>query len=440
MLTPSALEERVDQGVLGPRRVLTEAFRLRTWRETAHNLLAFPLGLLWFVVFLPMLVLGVALIPLALTGLIVLFIAFVLAQAAATAERELASTLLGVHTEPPLRRRPNGSGPWAHLWARLVDPVTWKELAYLLLSLPVGVASFFAAVLAWWTAFGGITFAIWGPFTMESGGETTWLWARGPSLSVAEIVANVAFGILALLLAPWIMRAFALLREAMVRVLLGRSREQELEHEVDRLADSRARSVDAASTDRVRIERDLHDGAQARLVALAMDLGRARERLERQGDRGEAAALVAEAHEEAKRALVELRDLARGIHPSVLTDRGLDAALSSLAARSAVPVTLDVELPERPSPRVEAVAYFILAELLTNVARHSGATSARLGARRSGDRLELEVSDDGVGGADPALGTGLAGLVERAQSLDGTLEVGSPVGGPTSVRVELPFV
>ena len=430
MSSQSAVEERADPGVRGPTRVLTEPFRFRTWRETAYNLLALPLGLLWFVVFLPMLVLGVALIPLALTGLIVLFIAFVLAQAAASAERELASALLGVRTSPPLRRRPNGSGPWAHMWARRVDPVTWKELAYLLLSLPVGVASFFAAVLAWWTAFGGITFAIWGPLTMEGGPDNTWLWARGPGLSAGEVGANVAFGILALLLAPWIMRAFALLREAMVRVLLGRSREQELAHEVDRLADSRARSVDAASVERVRIERDLHDGAQARLVALAMDLGRARERLERQGDRTEAAELVAEAHEEAKRALAELRDLARGIHPSVLTDRGLDAALSSL----------EVELRARPSPGGAAVEYFVRAALLTNVARHSGASGARLEARRSGDRLELEVSDDGVGGADPALGTGLAGLGERAQSLDGTLTVHSPVGGPTTVRVVLPFV
>jgi len=439
MLSPP-VERPVGTVSGGLGRVLTEPFRPRTWRETAHNVLAFPLGLLWFVVFLPMLVLGVALIPLALTGLIVLFIAFVLAQGAATAERELASALLGVHTEPPLRRRPNGAGPWGYPWARLVDPVTWKELAYLLLSFPLGVASFFAAVLVWWTAFGSITFAAWGPIAMNGTGETTWLWARGPGLSIAEIAGHVGVGIVALLLAPWIMRVFALLREAMVRVLLGRSREQELEHEVDRLADSRARSVDAASTERVRIERDLHDGAQARLVALAMDLGRARERLERQGDAGEAATLVAQAHEEAKRALAELRDLARGIHPSVLTDRGLDAALSSLAARSPVPITLDVHLPQRPSARVEAVAYFVLAELLTNVARHSNATSARVSAHRAGDRLELEVWDDGIGGADPALGTGLAGLAERAQSLDGSLSVDSPVGGPTRARAELPFV
>jgi signal transduction histidine kinase len=440
MLSPPVVEESVGTDAGGLRRVLTEPFRLRTWRETAHNLLALPLGLLWFVVFLPLMVLSVGLIPLALTGLIVLFIAFVLAQAAATGERELARALLGVHTEPPLRRRPNGSGPWAHLWARLIDPVTWKELAYLFLSFPLGLASFIAAVTVWWTAVAGITFAVWGPIATNGSGETTWLWARGPALSVAEIAGNVAVGVVALLLAPWVMRVFARLREAMVRVLLGRSREQELEHEVDRLADSRARSVDAASTERVRIERDLHDGAQARLVALAMDLGRARERLARQGDAGEAASLVAEAHEEAKRALAELRDLARGIHPSVLTDRGLDAALSSLAARSPVPVTLDAELPQRPSARVEAVAYFVLAELLTNVARHSGASSARVRVHRSGDRLELEVWDDGVGGADPALGSGLAGLVERAQSLDGSLTVDSPVGGPTSVRAELPFV
>lgn len=440
MLSPPVAEECVGADAGRLHRLVTEPFKLRTWRETAHNLLAFPLGLLWFVVFLPLLVLGVSLIPLALTGLVVLFIAFVLAQAAATAERELARALLGVRTEPPLRRRPNGSGPWAHLWARLIDPVTWKELTYLLLSFPLGLASFIAAVTVWSAALGGITFAAWGPLVMSGQPDATWLWARGPDVSAAEIIGNVAVGIAALLLAPWVMRVFARLREAMVRVLLGRSREQELAYEVDRLADSRARSVDAASTERVRIERDLHDGAQARLVALAMDLGRARERLERQGDAGDAATLVAAAHEEAKRALAELRDLARGIHPSVLTDRGLDAALSSLAARSPVPVTLDVELPERPSARVEAVAYFVLAELLTNVARHSGAASARVGVRRSGDRLELEVWDDGVGGADPARGTGLTGLAERAQSLDGSLTVASPAGGPTSVRAVLPFV
>jgi signal transduction histidine kinase len=441
MFSPPVLEEPAGTGMAAGARILTEPFRLRTWRETAHNLLAFPLGLLWFVVFLPLLVLGVGLIPLALAGLVVLFIAFVLAQAAAAGERELARALLDVDTEPPVRRRPNGSGPWAHFWARLIDPVTWKELLYLFLSFPLGIASFVGAMAVWWMAIGGITFPLWGWAAVSSNSEdSTMVWVRGPDVSVGEAAAQFGTGVVALFLAPWIVRAFALLREAMVRVLLGRSREQELEHEVDRLADSRARSVDAASSDRVRIERDLHDGAQARLVALAMDLGRARDRLERQGDAGEAATLVAEAHEEAKRALAELRDLARGIHPSVLTDRGLDAALSSLAAGSPVPVTLDVDLPERPSPRVEAVAYFVLAELLTNVARHSRATGARVHAARAGDRLVLEGWDDGVGGADPALGTGLAGLVERVQTLDGSLDVDSLVGGPTSARAELPFV
>jgi signal transduction histidine kinase len=438
MLSPSALEEPRGSAISG---ILTEPFRLRTWRETVHNVLAFPLGMLWFVVFLPLLVLGVGLIPLALTGLVVLFIAFVLAQAAAAGERALADALLDVHTEAPARRRPDGSGPWAHFWARLVDPVTWKELIYLFLSFPMGIASFVAAVAVWFTAFAGITFPLWAwAVTDGNSGDTSILWTRGSDISGLELLANVATGVVALFLAPWVMRVFALLREAMVRVLLARSREHELEHEVDRLADSRARSVDAASSERARIERDLHDGAQARLVALAMDLGRARDRLERQGDGGEAATLVAGAHEEAKRALAELRDLARGIHPSVLTDRGLDAALSSLAAGSPVPVTLDVDLPERPSVRVEAVAYFVLAELLTNVARHGQASGARVGVARLGDRLVLEVWDDGVGGADPALGTGLAGLVERVQSLDGSLAIDSPHGGPTCARAELPFV
>jgi signal transduction histidine kinase len=209
-----------------------------------------------------------------------------------------------------------------------------------------------------------------------------------------------------------------------------------LGEQVSKLNASRAAAVDSAEAERRRIERDLHDGAQQRLVALAMDLGTARERLDDDPEAGRA--LVAEAHEEAKAALKEIRDLVRGIHPVILSDRGLDAALSAVVARSAVPVTLQVTVPERPPPAVESAAYFIVTEALTNVARHSRATTATVTIERAGDRLVVEVRDDGVGGAVIDGGSGLRGLRDRITALGGTFHILSPDGGPTSLIAELP--
>jgi signal transduction histidine kinase len=195
-------------------------------------------------------------------------------------------------------------------------------------------------------------------------------------------------------------------------------------------------AVDVAAAERRRIERDLHDGAQQRLVALAMDLGMAREKFA--GDPQAARTLLDEAHDEAKRALAELRNLARGIHPAVLTDRGLDAAVSALAARSPVPVEVDIDLHDRPPGAIESTAYFVVAEALANVAKHAAATHAQVRITKEGGRLVVEVRDDGVGGADPAGGSGLTGLADRVASIDGRLTVASPQGGPTVVRTELP--
>jgi signal transduction histidine kinase len=194
--------------------------------------------------------------------------------------------------------------------------------------------------------------------------------------------------------------------------------------------------VDLAAEDRRQIERDLHDGVQQRLVSLAMDLGRAKEKLDT--DPESAKELVDEAHEEAKRAITEVRDLARGIHPAVLTDRGLDAALSALAARSTIPVDVQVDVTERPPASVEAAAYFVVSEALTNVVKHANATKASVTVRRSGDRLTVQVQDDGVGGASITDGSGLAGLRDRVGALDGELHLLSPGGGPTVLMVEIP--
>jgi signal transduction histidine kinase len=204
------------------------------------------------------------------------------------------------------------------------------------------------------------------------------------------------------------------------------------------LEHTRAQAVDDSAATLRRIERDLHDGTQARLVTLAMNVGLAKEKLAEGGDPAQARALLETAHSTAKDAILELRDLARGIHPPVL-DAGLDTALATLAAHSAVPIRLRTALSVRPDPAIETIAYFCAAEMITNVAKHSGASDAVLDARTAGDVLRLQVSDDGRGGALVGSGSGLTGLSERVRTVDGRLSVDSPTGGPTVVTVELPL-
>jgi signal transduction histidine kinase len=239
-----------------------------------------------------------------------------------------------------------------------------------------------------------------------------------------------------ILIAQWLTVAAAAIDRRAVRRLLGPSQRLALTEQVRRAEARRSVAVESAESERQRIERDLHDGAQQRLVALAMDLGRAREQFERDPER--ARELITDAHEEAKAALSELRDLVRGIHPAVLSDRGLDPALSAVVARVDVPVELDVRVPRRLSAAIESTAYFVVTEALTNVVRHAKATRAKVTVAQAGGRLIIEVTDDGVGGADPVRGTGLAGLAKRASSVDGTFEVSSPIGGPTMLSVDLP--
>ncbi|MFN8027930.1 MAG: sensor histidine kinase [Acidimicrobiia bacterium] len=198
----------------------------------------------------------------------------------------------------------------------------------------------------------------------------------------------------------------------------------------------REAAVGSAEAERRRIERDLHDGAQQRLVHLAMELGTAREQFDTDPER--ARALVVSAHEESKAALQELRDLVRGIHPVILEDRGLDAALSAVVARAPIPVSLETHVEPRPTPEVESAAYFVVSEALTNVARHSEARHAAVSVLRQGPHLVVEVRDDGRGGAHAGDGSGLAGLDERARALGGSFQVDSPEGGPTVVRAVLP--
>jgi signal transduction histidine kinase len=320
------------------------------------------------------------------------------------------------------------------------SPATWRQLGYHLLAGPA-LAAGAVTVFGVWLAGVLYTLVYAYAWTLPAGsllqrGQSSPLPGHLPPFSYIPMDAYLtACGIVLLAAAPWLTAAVGTLDARAARALLGPSRAEELEHQVEHLAETRAGVVDAADAERRRLERDLHDGTQQRLVSLAMRLGMARAE---RPDAAQAHQVIAEAHEEAKAALLELRHLVRGLHPAVLEDRGLDAALSGVAARLPIPVRLTVDVPGRPSPTIEAVAYFVVSEGLTNIAKHAQASQAEVFVQRADDRLHIIVSDDGVGGADPACGTGLAGLAKRAASVDGTFEIASPPGGPTLLTVDLP--
>ncbi|WP_329465309.1 sensor histidine kinase [Streptomyces sp. NBC_01431] len=316
---------------------------------------------------------------------------------------------------------------WRGLVARLRAESTWRQYGYHLVISPLAAVGGALVVLGW---VAGAVLALF----------YSWVWAlpeeyRPMGWTKAFDVMTVC-GVLLLIAMPWFAALVAGLDARAATVLLGPNRAKELERRVEDLAESRADILDAADLERRRIERDLHDGAQQRLVSLAMNLGIARATLTDLPP--EARAVIDEAHREAKEAIEELSNLVRGLHPAVLEDRGLDAAISGIAARAPFPVELTVALAQRPSPTVEAVAYFVVSETLANVAKHARATRCSVQVRRRAELLTITVSDNGVGGADPAAGTGLLGLRKRVGSVDGTIRINSPLGGPTVITVELP--
>jgi signal transduction histidine kinase len=414
------------------RTALTEPFRLRTWRETAWALLALWIGVFWFCVLVTLLATGLGL-AITIVGLPILALTLVVATWGARVERSLARGLLRVHVDEPPAEIDEGKEPWRLVLQLLTSERRWRSVLYLLLLLPVGLVEFVVAVTAWAVALSFLTAPVW----WWAVPDADFLWDGNRLDTPWEWALVVAGGVAALLAAPWLVRGCVWMHVALMRGLVGPTR-RELERAARQAATERDQAVATASRDRRAIERDLHDGAQARLVALAVDLDRARHRLEDGDPEEEALALVRSAQEQARTALGEIRDLARGVHPAILTNRGLDAALSALAARSAVPVTLAADLPERAPADVEAAAYFVASEALANANHHADATQIRLGARVDRDRLVLEIADDGQGGADEALGTGLAGLRERVGALGGTLDITSVAGAGTTIVARLP--
>jgi len=442
------------------RAVLRAPLARKSWAEAAYLTVGVPLTVAGFLLILMTAVFGAVLCA-SLTGvaagLALLTATTVAGRGLAAVHRRLAAALPG--WPPPLP----GPAPFApgrgllgRVDARLRDGPGWRGACYVLLRLPLALASLYAVAGFWVLGLYYLTYPVWwsiaqaaaGPRPAESPVSTplpaggvriaTWPGALGISL----------LGVVVLLAAPWAVRAVVLADRWLIRRLLtGRP----LSERVRELQASRAQAVDDTAALLRRVERDLHDGAQARLVAVAMQLGLAREKLAADGPDGgasggtadpdrldQARELVDAAHRGAKEALTELRDLARGIHPPAL-DHGLAEALATLAARSAVPATLTADVPVRPTPAIETIAYFCAAELLANVAKHSGADRAAIGVTTDGAALRLSVTDDGAGGAVLRPGGGLAGLAQRVAVVDGTLAVSSPDGGPTVVTVDLPL-
>jgi signal transduction histidine kinase len=363
-----------------------------TWKEITHLLANLPMALIGFVYVVTVLSTGFGL-TFTVIGFPLLAVGLMGARQLGRLERRRARALLGVRVDEPSplpRGGDTSDGAFQRLWMRLKDPVGWRTMLYDFVRLPWGIFTFVVTLTS--------LFVLW------------------PVL-------------------PYITRGLTNVDRAMVRGLLSPS--DELERRIAELESDRGVVVDTAAADLRRIERDLHDGAQARLVNLAMGLGLAKEKLLEDPDT--AAVMVEEAHGEVKLALQELRDLARGIHPAVLTDRGLDAALSSVASRCTVPVKVSADLDSRPVAAIEGIAYFTVSELLQNVSKHSGAKSASVDVWRADDRLLIQVWDDGRGGARLDGGTGMRGLADRLDAVDGLFVIDSPPGGPTVVTAELPW-
>ncbi|HEX4290684.1 MAG TPA: sensor domain-containing protein [Trebonia sp.] len=408
----------------------------RTWLAFVHHVAGLILAIASFTIVFTLFTVGLVTTLLALAGLPVLGIALRCSAAFAAVERARFALLLGQEL-PRWPADPRRGYRWLVVPTRsmLTTRATWAQVSYSVLRLPVSVVNFSLTVTVWSAGLAALTAPLYAR-QLPGGGPNV---DGHYFLTGTEPLALCAVaGLVVLLAAAPLTRGLGSADAALARWLLSPPRDAELKARVTQLEVSRERVVDAAEAERRRIERDLHDGAQQRLVAVAMELGRAKAKFA--DDVDAAAALVDQAHSEAKAALVELRDLVRGVHPPVLTDRGLDAALSGLAARCPVPVSLQVDVPVRPRPAVEAVAYFTVAEALTNIAKHSRASQVRVvvdGGPGPAGTLNIVVSDDGIGGANAA-GAGLSGLADRIAGIDGALSVESPPGGPTIVSAVIP--
>ena len=403
----------LDALTMRPTRFLRSAW---PWRSLAYLAGGALLGGATMLVLAGLVTAGV-LLTVVLVGMAA-FVATALSGVAVGRLERWRMRLVDSEALPDPHRRPPRPGFRAWLTFRLREQATWREFGYTMVS---------ATVLCWMDAL-VVAGAVYVPLVLLAGP----LYIDDAPLSQTLLLA--ATGVPAAIVMAYPVTAWAGARAAMARAILA-PRSDDADAKLVEVTRSRARLVDAFEVERRRIERDLHDGAQQRLVALSMHLGMARLELPA-GSPG--AEPVAAAHELAKQALTELRELIRGVHPKILTDRGLAAAVQDVAAGAPLPVDLHLAAPGRLPAPVEVTAYFVVVEALANVAKHSGAGRAHVAAWLAGGRLLLDVRDDGRGGADPSRGSGLVGLADRVAAVDGTVALSSPPGGPTLLHVEIP--
>ncbi|NUS73939.1 MAG: sensor histidine kinase [Corynebacteriales bacterium] len=406
-----------------PIRALWER---ETWLATVHAIVGFPLAIVTVVTLSVLISLLASLAVLIVTIPVMLAIVWGAVRGFTRFQQGRFAAYLDVELAP-VPRKAVSSGWFQQVKADSQQVSHWRQLLHHLLIGPIVQVAGFGAVIAFWSLGFVYSSIFFHNSLLRKHGPFGW-----DMHSVPVLLGYTAGGVSLLLLAPWVARGFAHLQTVLAQGFLSRNQAEQ----IARITQSRKEVIEAADAERRRIERNLHDGAQQRLVSLAMNLGMSRSAIKK--DPSKAIAAIEQAHEDAKQALAEMRDFVRGLHPAVLEDRGLDAALSGIVARSPVPVELSVNLDKRPPSSVEAVAYFVASETLTNIAKHAQATAVTIEVYRVRDLLRISITDDGKGGADPQKGSGLKGLAGRVASVDGTLDIDSPVGGPTHITVELP--
>lgn len=408
--------------------------------DSGYVITNFPLAVAGFIVVVVGFALGVGL-GITLIGLPILAGALLIARAFADIERLRMPAVL---RHPRVRPQYKVANPDANIWRRVVTPITdtqsWLDLAHAVIRLPIGIFAFVVTVTWWAAAVGGSMYWAYDWALPSPGGEEDLpqLLGLGDSTG-ARIGLHTAIGVFFLITLPVVVRGCAALEASLGRALLTGM--AEMRNRITVLEEQKRAAVSAEATALRRLERDIHDGPQQRLVRLAMDLGRAQQQLDT--DPQAVRRTLDEALTQTRDTLNELRALSRGIAPPILVDRGLPSALAALAGRGVVPIDLSVDntlgTPAgRLDPALENAAYFVVAEALTNVAKHSRATECWVSVKRTGDRLAIAVIDDGEGGAHVSKGHGLAGIADRIRAAGGALEVVSPVGGPTEIKAELP--